>query len=166
MLLVAWVYVTSWQFLPFLVGAESEGAYLARTRDFHRAYSWIDRNTERDAKLLLLGENRPFHLERRAISQGNLDGPRMAAWLGSFSSANALGDELRRQRFTHVLVHKPWYRVERPGLPPLRMMEKEFVLVVPPRTDAMVRQLLTREARPVYSDATHVLFELRPKRAA
>jgi hypothetical protein len=160
MLLVLFIFTTSWGFAPVLVGAESEEAYLARTRDYMPAYRWIETNTAPDAKLLLLGENRIFHLHRRAIAQGNLDGPRVAAWLAQWKSADDFADALRREGFTHVLVHKPWYRVERPGSPPPRMMEKEFILSVPPKTDAVVRGFLAKRARAVYNDRAFVLFEL------
>ena len=158
-MLVAFIYVTAWNFQSYLVGAESEGQYLQRTRDFYKPYAWINEHTNADAKLLLIAENRTFHLERRAIAAGNLDGPRVAAYLARFRTQDALRQELRSQGYTHVLVHRPWYTVGPPSGTP-RMIEKEYVLNVTPETHMILRGFLTTHGRVVYQDGAYVLYEL------
>lgn len=160
LMLVAFLFVSAWSFLPYLVGVESEEAYLMRTRDYYKPYAWIDANTPREAKLFLIAENRTYHLERRAIAAGNLDGPRVAAYLEQFRSDDELRRDLQRQGVTHVLVHRPWYRVGS-STHPARMTEKEYILNVSPRTDALLHRLAARHTRLVYEDNAYAIYELK-----
>ncbi|HVR41794.1 MAG TPA: hypothetical protein VMU84_22040, partial [Thermoanaerobaculia bacterium] len=160
LLLIAYVFVTSQDFLRYVVGAETEATNLQRTRDYVGAYRWIAEHTAEDAKLLLLAENRTFHLERRAMAAGNLDGPRVAAWLAQFPSADAMRDGIAREGVTHIVVHTPWYRIDLPGTPPPHMLEKEYLLVVAPHTHMVLRQYLAAHARIVYKDAAFVVYAI------
>jgi len=160
LVLIAFTFVERWSVIPYLIGVESETAYLERTRDFMKPYAWIDEHTPENAKLLLLAENRPYYLDRRALAGGNLDGPRVAAWLARFPSPDAFARELQREGVTHVLVHKPWYRVGA-AWHSHSIVEKEFVLAVTPETNAMVHAFVAQRTRKVFEDPSYAIYELR-----
>jgi hypothetical protein len=149
--------MSSYEIMPYLTGQETATAYLQRTRAFMRPYAWIERFTPSSARVLLLGENRTFYLQRPFIAGGNLDGPRIASWLSTFRSPDALSQELRAMRITHVLLHTPWYRVggASPG-----MLEKEYLLEVSEPADSVLRSFLQSHARLVYRDGEYLIFEL------
>src|ERR1051326_6694150 len=140
----------SYDFVPYLAGRENAEQTIARTRFFARPYDWIAKHTSRDARILLLAENRTFYLDRQFVAAGNLDSPRIAAWLAN--------DGLDRDRFTHVVIHKEWYRV---GTAPLGTIEKEYMLEVPAETHAKVMRFLSTRARMVYQDPAYVIYEVQ-----
>jgi len=149
--------LSSYEIVPYLTGQESAAAYLQRTRAFARPYAWIDRFAPPTSRFLLLGENRTFYLQRPFIAGGNLDGPRIAAWLSTFPSPDAFAAELRTMGVTHLLLHPLWYRVHSgsPG-----MLEKEYMLEVSAQTDAMLRAFFRSHARVVYRDGEYLIFEV------
>jgi hypothetical protein len=156
--LLAFIFVARWSVMPYLAGLESEAAYLARTRDFVPAYTWMADHTPPDAKLLLLAENRTYHLDRRALAAGNLDGPRVATYLARFHTPAEFARELHEQGITHIVIHKPWYRVGRPVYQ--SMVEKEYLLFVAPRTHVLLHDFMRVGARRVYEDESYAIFEL------
>jgi hypothetical protein len=162
LVLVGWILVVSYDAFPYVVGAETEAQYLARTRDFARPYAALAQKAPDGGGVLLLGENRSYHLDRPSLSAGNLDGPRMAAWLERFPTPEALAGELRRRGVTHVLLHRPWYRVAgaaSTGAVSAGMLEKEYLLDVPPKTDAVVAGLLAT-GRKIYEDGKYEVYEI------
>lgn len=148
----------SYDLARYLSGQENESQYLARARAFTKPYDWIAHNSPRDATILVLAENRTFYLDRRFIAAGNLDGPRIAAWLGSFANAEVFRAELQRRRVTHIVIHAPWYRV---GAPPSDVLAKEFVLDVPPPVHAMLMQYLGMHASLRYRDGEYLVYATR-----
>jgi hypothetical protein len=84
----------------------------------------------------------------------------MAAWLSRFPTPDALALELRRRGVTHVVVHRPWYRVAGTSAPASGdMLEKEYVLEVPPATDAAVESLLASGTR-LYADGKYEVYQI------
>jgi hypothetical protein len=158
--LVAWILVVSYDAFPFLVGAETEAQYVSRTRDYARAYAALAAKAPDGGAVLLLGENRSYHLDRPALAAGNLDGPRMAAWLARFRTPEALAEELRRRGVTHVVVHRPWYRVAGASPQGDDMLEKEYVLEVSRETDATIAGLLASRGTKMYDDGKYDLWEI------
>jgi hypothetical protein len=154
-LVLALYVLDSYDMVPYLCGKETAREYIHRVRDFAPVYDWIETHTPPEAKILFLGENRTYDLDRQTVSGGNFDGPRIAAWLARFPNAAALREELRRERITHVLIHPAWLR------PPRTMMEREFTLVLPPQTEAALRECTT----PVYQDRSYVLVAVTPLRS-
>jgi hypothetical protein len=148
--------LNSYEILPYLAGSETAVAYLSRVRTFMKPYAFLAR-TPPSSRILLLGENRPLYLDRQFIAAGNLDGPRIAAWLSQFATPAAFRNALRAQGITHVLLYATWYRVgnEQPG-----MLEKEYILQVDPKVDAMLRGFM-RQERVVYRDSEYLIFEVR-----
>ncbi len=159
LMLLSFIFTERWSVIPYLMGVESETAYLERTRDFMKPYAWIAEKTPENATFLLLAENRTFHLQRRALAAGNLDGPRVAAYLARFPTPDAFALELQRQHVTHVLIHKPWYHVAPAALH--SVVEKEYVLIVTPQSDAMLHAFLATRGHRVFEDSSYVIFELR-----
>ncbi|HEY2092519.1 MAG TPA: hypothetical protein VGJ81_11560 [Thermoanaerobaculia bacterium] len=154
--LVLAIYVLdSYDIVPYLAGKETARQYVHRVRDFAPVYDWIETHTPPEAKILFLGENRTYDLGRQTLSGGNLDGPRIAAWLARFPNAMALHDELRRQRVTHILIHPAWLR------PPKTMMEREYMLELPPGAEAALRECTI----PVYRDNSYILVAVTPLRS-
>lgn len=151
----------SYEVERYLAGKEQAGAYILRQRPFARPYAWIHQSTPRDARVLLLAENETYYLDRPFLAAANLDSPRIAAWLAQFPTPDALGAELRRQKIGYVVLRKTWYRVARPGLPPLTPIENEFVLQVSPETDRVVTTFLKTQAVLRYRDAEYLIFQLR-----
>ena len=145
--------LSSYEIVPYLTGQENAHTYLARSRAFVRPFDWLARFTPPSARILLLGENRTLYLERQCVAAGNLDGPRVAAWLSSDLPSN-----VRAAGITHVLLHIPWYRA---GGPAPDIVEKEHVLQVSPATDATLRAFLQSHGRLVYRDQEYLIFELR-----
>lgn len=146
----------SYDMVPYLAGKEPARAYMNRVRDFAPVYSWIESHTSPEARILILGENRTYDLDRQTIAGGNLDGPRIAAWLAQFPNADALRAELRRQHVTHLLLHPAWMRA------PKTMMEREYTLDLPPQTNAVLQALLRDRLTLVYSDRSYLLFAVSP----
>jgi hypothetical protein len=154
-------YSAGWEdWTPYLTGRESASAYIGRTRSFSRPYAWIGSNTPSDALILVLGENRTFYLDRRAIAAGNLDSPRIASWLSHFSDPQAFDRELHRLGVAYVLLGRERYRI---GDAPLGMLEKEFVLQVPAQVDSMLMTFLRQRTTLRYDDRRYAVFQLRPE---
>ena len=163
LLLVVYVFVTGYDFMAYVAGNEDLAANLTRTRAFAGAYDWIDRNTAADSVVLLIGENRTYHLSRRSLSAGTLDGPRLAAWLGRFSCEAELAAELSRLGVTHVLLHPAWVA---PGVPlpkELDAVEASHVVEFPAPTWSTVNQFLEHRCRSGYRDNQYLVFECGPK---
>jgi hypothetical protein len=160
LVLVGYIFVESYDPSPYVVGRETEEQYRFRTREFARPYAWIARFTPPSSRIFLIGENRTFDLDRPAFAAGNLDGPRLSKYLARFATAKAFAVELRRLGVTHVVTHRPWYRVRGTDPPPSGMLEKEYVVEVGPETDAMLEELFESRAKLRYRDAAYRVYEL------
>lgn len=158
-LVLAVFVLESYDVVPYLAGKETAHDYVSRVRDFAPVYAWIDTHTPPEARILVLGENRTYDLDRETLGGGNLDGPRIAAWLARFPNPAALRDELRRQRVTHILIHPAWIR------PAKTIMEREYTLELTPQEDAVLRALLRDDTSLVYRDKSYLLFALTPLRS-
>ena len=154
--LVLGVFVLeSYDVVPYLAGKETARGYVSRVRDFAPVYAWIETHTPASSKILILGENRTYDLDRQTLAAGNLDGPRIAAWLAQFPNSQALRAELGRQHVTHILIHPAWIR------PARTMMEREYTLELSPQADSVLRGVLRDSCTPVFRDKSYLLFELR-----
>lgn len=152
--------LSSYEPLDVLTGRESERAYLERMRDYAQVYRWIESRTPEDSVILLLGESRAYHLNRRAHWAGNHDGPRVAAWLGQSRDADQLRGAMRALGVTHILLHRKHYIVEDISKKPPAMLEKEYLLIVPASVDEVLRACLRAHAKVDYSDPKYLLFKL------
>jgi hypothetical protein len=152
--------VDSYDWLPYLGGQKSAHQYLELTRPFMRPYDWIAAHTPVESRILLLGETRAYYLQRQAVWGTNFDGPRIASWLGQSHSPDELQRSIWKSGITHIILHKPWYRIEGPGVPPANMLEREYLLDVSPDTDALVTAFLKTRAVLRYRDAEYLIFEV------
>ena len=146
----------SYDIVPYLAGKETARDYVSRVRDFAPVYAWIEAHTPAEAKVLMLGENRTYDLDRQTLAAGNLDGSRIAAWLAQFPNSAALREELRRQHITHILIHPAWIR------PARTMMEREYTLELSPQTNAVLQTLLRDRLTLVYRDRSYLVFAVAP----
>lgn len=148
--------LNSYEILPYLAGSEDAIAYLSRVRTFIPPYRFLARSPP-TSRVLVVAENRTLYLDRPFVAAGNLDGPRMAAWLSQFHTATEFRAALRKEGITHFLLYAPWYQV---GSTPPGMLEKEYILQVDAKTDAMVRAFM-RQEKLVYRDREYLIFEVR-----
>jgi hypothetical protein len=148
------------ELLPYMTGRETPAAFLARTRPFAGAYSWINTSTRPDARILLIGETRAFYLQRQFVSAGNLDGPRLGNWLGQLTTPERMTNAFRDQGITHLLLHPRWYRVQS-GAPPPDVLDRETLLEVSPQTDSVLRTVTAQHADLRYRDGEYLIFELK-----
>ena len=162
-LLVTYIFITSYDLAPYVVGRETEAQYRHRARAYARTYDWIGLSTSPSSRVLLIGENRTFDLPRPAFSAGNLDGPRLSRYLARFPTGEEFRRELSRLGVTHVLLHRAWYRVRgAAGAPPPDMLEKEYLVEVGPETHAMLARFFASHARLRHRDGAYDVFELAP----
>ncbi|MGH9420277.1 MAG: hypothetical protein ACRD3J_09905, partial [Thermoanaerobaculia bacterium] len=155
--------VDSYDWLPYLSGQETAHRYLERSRPYVHAYDWITAHTPVTSRVLLLGETRAFDLQRQAVWGTNFDGPRIASWLDQFRSPDEMQRAIWQGGITHVVLHKPWYLIKGPGVPPAGMLAREYLLEVPPKTDAVVTAFLKTRAVLRYRDAEYLIFEVVPR---
>lgn len=158
--LSAFVLASSYEPANVLVGAETPGEYLRRTRKFTRPYGWINANVPADGRVLLLGENRPYYLERPWSAAGNLDGPRVAAHVLRFPDGDSLWRGLRSEGITHVLVHRSRVLLEGEPHPAPTMIQREYLLVLPKAAAQALGECLTRRAKGVYEDGVYTVYAL------
>ncbi|HVT05540.1 MAG TPA: hypothetical protein VHL58_19440 [Thermoanaerobaculia bacterium] len=160
LLLVSYVFVVSYDFFSYVVGKESEPQLVARTRAFTPVYEWAAAHTDPNSRFLLLGENRPFYLDRPSFAASNLDGPRVNAYLSHFPTAETLRQDFLRIGVSHVLIHKPWYSIVTPSSPRPGMLQREYILELTPQTDATLRDFIRRFTIRRYEDAQYAVFEV------
>ena len=160
--LVLYVIVSSYEPFGVLAGSETEAAYFQRMRAYTPVYRWIAENTPPESRVLLLGETRSYALDRPAVSAGNFDGLRMAAFLGGHADAKALAAELRRMGVSHVVVHWPRVKVEGRSSGPIDMLDREYLLPLPRATAVMLQQFVDEVAVRRYQDAAYSVYELPP----
>ena len=158
-LVVLFLLFIKYDFMPYVLGHESEHHYLARKGYVPGAYAWIQKKLSPESRVFMIGENRPYYLDRPAVWAGNQDGPRLAQYLSRFPDAEAFDREMRRQGVTDILFNRRWYRVGAAG-DSLNRLQREVTLVVSPATDGMLRNLFSTRARHIYSDADDDLYEL------
>lgn len=158
MILVGFVFVTGYDFMGYLVGRDDIATNLARTRAFAGAYQWIDQETPQESVILLIGENRTYHLSRRARSAGNLDGRRLARWLGRFPSEAELAREFSRVGVTHVLLHPAWIVG---GVQPGKNLDpvaQTYMVEIPAAPWKTLNELLEHRCRTDYRDGQYVVY--------
>ena len=155
LLLAGYTQVIGYDFLPYVVGSEKTEAYLLRTQGYARTYAWISAHTPEESRIFLLGETRSYYVDRPVVAGGNLDGPRIAAYLARFNGPDAFGRELTRLGVTHVLWNRSRYRI---GHGPATALEREVLLEVEPATDRMLREFLATRCKPAFSDGDFALY--------
>lgn len=92
------------------LGREDPQAYASRLVDHYEAAAFVRRHTPPDAKLLMIGEARPFYFKREAIAPSPFDRHPLQTWVQDSSSPQDLAARLARERITHVVLNIPEFR--------------------------------------------------------
>jgi hypothetical protein len=90
-----------------VVGVRPREDYLARNLPPYEAFQAVDARVPPDARLLLIWENRTFHLRREHLADSFFEASQVMALARRAGSADALAGRLRAMGVTHVLWNVP-----------------------------------------------------------
>jgi 4-amino-4-deoxy-L-arabinose transferase-like glycosyltransferase len=109
-----WIQVTSYVYGlgEASSGLISKSAYLRRENAAYSnpsaaAMEFVNGNLKPDARILLLGESRGFHCERRFVASSFFDRSPLVEWLKESRSPGELRERLGREGITHFLINGP-----------------------------------------------------------
>jgi len=91
--------------LEVALGRESADAYLARQLDHFAAARFVQERLPPDARLLLIGETRPYYFYREAVAPSAYDVHPLHRWVQESPSPEALAKRLATEGFTHVVLN-------------------------------------------------------------
>ncbi len=156
-LLLVWFYAARLDPFSTLSGRDTDESYLARHRESYAASQVANRILEGDSKTLAVGLHELYWFTVPVRGGGNLDGPRVAAYLEA-PSAELLIAQLRRDGFTHVLLYPAGMR-EAAAASTRRRDEREIYL--PPSTFANLRTVTNEHATIIASEHGAMVFALK-----
>jgi len=87
------------------LGQEAGTEYANRTVDHYAVATFVKEHLPPDAKLLFIGESRPFYFDRTSLAPYPFHEHPLAVWIREAASFDQLGDRLRGERFTHVILN-------------------------------------------------------------
>jgi hypothetical protein len=87
------------------LGKEPRDSYLARHLDHYDAARFVQEHVPRDAKLLFIGEARPYYFSREAIAPYAFDRHPLDAWVRETESTKTLAERLAHEKITHVILN-------------------------------------------------------------
>ena len=87
------------------LGQESGAEYAKRTVDHYEAAMFTKEHLPDNAKLLFIGESRPFYFDRTALAPYPYHEHPLTQWIRESASPEDLRDRLRREGFTHVILN-------------------------------------------------------------
>lgn len=87
------------------LGQESGTEYAKRTVDHYEAAMFAKEHLPADAKLLFIGESRPFYFDRTILAPYPYHEHPLAQWIRESASPEELRDRLRSEGFTHVILN-------------------------------------------------------------
>ena len=87
------------------LGNEQREHYLARQLDHYDAASFVRAHVPADARLLFIGEARPYYFSREAIAPYPFDRHPLERWVKEADSPEALARGLAREKITHVVLN-------------------------------------------------------------
>ena len=96
---------------PYLEGLQSKSDYLSSSpystysTPSYPSYHWINKNTPRDAHVLVLGDARGFYLDRPFQSSSVFDTDLFTAWVKRSSSSQDFVAKLKKENITHLAVN-------------------------------------------------------------
>ncbi|MDF0643583.1 MAG: hypothetical protein P0111_06100 [Nitrospira sp.] len=88
-----------------VLGRESRSEYLSRTVDHFESAQYVRAHVPSDARLLFIGESRPFYFERSTLAPYPFHEHPLAVWLKDATSADQVVDHLRAEGITHVVLN-------------------------------------------------------------
>jgi hypothetical protein len=87
------------------MGRERADAYLARQVDHYAAARFVRERLSQDARLLFIGETRPYYFFREAVAPYPYDAHPLHRWVQESQSVEALTERLVREGITHVVLN-------------------------------------------------------------
>lgn len=97
----------------YLFGKMSKAEYLSKARvtypaPYYKAARWIDANTPPDARILIFGGGRSYYLNRRLLTNSNVDVRLFPTLLMRAKDADALYADLKARGVTHLMFNFMW----------------------------------------------------------
>ncbi len=87
------------------LGQEPPEAYLSRQLEHFDAARFVQQTLPQDAKLLFIGETRPYYFFREALAPTAYDQHPLQHWVQEAASPQALAARLAQEGFTHVVLN-------------------------------------------------------------
>jgi len=87
------------------LGRERADDYLARQLDHFGAARFVRETLPADARLLFIGETRPYYFAREAMAPSAYDRHPLQRWVMESTSPEALAARLDAEGFTHVVLN-------------------------------------------------------------
>jgi hypothetical protein len=92
------------------LGREKGDAYLARVLDQWPAARFVRETLPPDARLLFIGETRPYYFSRNAVAPYPIDAHPLSRWVHEATSAGSLVRRLTAEGITHVVLNVHEFR--------------------------------------------------------
>jgi hypothetical protein len=92
------------------LGRETADRYLAKQLDHFSAARFVRETIPPDARILFIGESRPYYFAREAMAPTAYDRHPLHRWVQESSSPKALADRLVAEGFTHVVLNVREFR--------------------------------------------------------
>lgn len=101
------------QIQPFSVtlGLETPDAYLRRRLVYYPAFDYLNRNLSPDDRVLLIAEQRTYHLKVSYISSNFFAEAPYSEWCNKASGVDGLAARLKQEGISHILVN--WTEIRR-----------------------------------------------------
>jgi hypothetical protein len=87
------------------LGREAPDAYLARQVDHFAAARFVRGTLPAEARLLFIGETRPYYFARQAVAPTAYDTHPLAGWVRDAPSSDALAHRLAAEGISHVVLN-------------------------------------------------------------
>jgi hypothetical protein len=92
------------------LGREHQEEYAGRQLDHYETAKFVREHTRADAKLLMIGEARPFYFARNAVAPSPFDRHPLGTWVQETASPEDLARRLASQGITHVVLNVREFR--------------------------------------------------------
>ena len=87
------------------MGRENAEHYASRQLDHYAAARYVRESLPSDARLLFIGETRPYYFRREAVAPSAYDRHPLQRWVEESPSAEALVGRLAAEGITHVVLN-------------------------------------------------------------
>ncbi len=87
------------------LGQESPSAYLSRSLDHYDAADYVRKHLASDARILFIGETRPYYFDRLSLAPYPFHDHPLARWVGESESSQQLTERILAEGFTHVVLN-------------------------------------------------------------
>jgi len=110
----AWQFInqhtTVFSSVNVALGREKGDAYLARVLDHWPASRFVRETLPPDARLLFIGETRPYYFARNAVAPYPIDAHPLSRWVHEETSVESLIRRLTAEGITHVVLNVHEFR--------------------------------------------------------